>query len=120
MKKMCSVVAILAVVLVVAGCGSQYVDSEFVGVWQATKAEKSDVTVNVEDVFGVMSLTLEANGKGTLMVGSHKTACQWKPLEKGAEVTAEDWTLTFKQTKDNVIASDFNGITISFEALKDE
>lgn len=121
MKKQKVLAMVLALVMVLlAGCGEGKQESEYVGLWKATTAELSDVTVNVEDVYGVMTLTVDNNGKATIVTEDDNATDPWDATEEGLVIHSEGRDLKLKKVKDNVLAGDFGGVTLSFERTKDD
>lgn len=121
MKKKSVLVVIVAFVLVMlAGCGEAKQESEYVGAWQATTAELSDVTVNVEDVYGVMTLTFDKNGTVTITTKEDEATDSWEENDDGVVIQSDGQAIPLKRVKDNVLAGDFGGITLSFERVDEE
>lgn len=121
MKKQSVLVMVLVLVLaMIVGCGQEAQSSEYVGKWRATEAALSDVTVNVEDVYGKMVLKFEEKGTVTLITEDGKMSDSWEPTEDGVTIHLQGKAFHLKKVKDNVLAGEFGGITFSFEQIKEK
>ena len=86
LKGILATILVLALLGVLAGCGSGTVDPNDPnqGIWKATTGEMFGITSNVEEFFGQgFTIELKANGKCVLNVDGEKANGTWT-LDNGA------------------------------------
>lgn len=100
--------------LSLAACGgSDMKDSPYVGVWTATTAEMSGISLSVDTVLGGdMTLTLDPNGKATLTIAGDSQTGKWKETDDGFSVD-DDFTM---YVDGNTGYMDYDGVRLNFES----
>ena len=102
--------------LAFTGCGGgnkDYSDSKYVGTWKATTLS-SDVLDESEELEDEFTLTLNADGTGTLSGGEDEDSTfTWTPKDNGFK-TKGDVKMTFTDNGDNIKATIF-GVDLNFE-----
>ena len=101
------------------GDGTDYSDSNYVGTWKATDIAFADESADVEEEIGEWTITLNADGTGTMVAvdeeGTEETSeLKWEPTDEGFKTTG-DAKLKFTDQGDSTVQANMFGVDLTFK-----
>lgn len=116
MKKMMAVICCTAMLaLCLMGCGNK-VDlsgSSYLGNWTATTCEYEGFEMNVSDVVGEFSITLNADGSFGAVVGEEEQSGTWEEVENGIKLDGDE-EMVFQDNGGN-LDLEYDDVLMHFE-----
>ncbi len=102
--------------VMLTGCMSdKYANSEYVGMWKATKASMSGVSLDVNKVIGSFVLELEADGDAKAVIKGEKSSGDWEEVENGFKLKDSQDEMAFTKVKKGIVKTEYSGMVILFE-----
>ncbi|MCR5663598.1 MAG: hypothetical protein K6G17_01820 [Oscillospiraceae bacterium] len=116
MKRLTCLILVLAMLLALAACGGE--PDPNAGVYKATTAEMSGISLDVDSLFGEdLSIELKNGGRATMTMKGQKYSLRWELVGTDLCITASDGTLTGSLEND-IIVLDMSGATVTFVRVK--
>ena len=114
MKRLACFVLILALLLALAACGGE--PDPNAGVYKATTAEMSGISLDVNSVYdGGLSFELKDGGKAIMTMGGSDYNLRWKLEGDAVTIIASDTELTGTLADGTMVLDMGSGLTVTLE-----
>lgn len=101
--------------LLLAGCGTSYAGSPYLGTWISTTAKSGELTYSTTDLVGEYTMLFEKNGDVTVTCAGESEVDTWKPTKHGLTLQVASGTEYPIYEEDGRLILELKAMKFTFE-----